>query len=357
MSIRFMPASEEQKKPIPRDGAKLGFGQHFTDHIFFMDYHPSKGWHDPRIEPMRNLSLHPASVVLHYSQQVFEGLKAYRGVDGGVYLFRHEKNFERLERSCERLVIPPLDTEVAIEGMKQLICADQDWIPTDEGCALYVRPTIIATDPVLGVRPSSTYLFYILLGPVGAYYAEGFNPISIYVSDNYVRAVKGGIGEAKTGGNYAASLKAQDTARKAGYSQVLWLDAKENRYVEEVGTMNIFFRINNELITSPLTGSILGGVTRNSVIEIAKHWGLSVVERRLTIDEVVEAAKNGSLKEVFGSGTAAIIAPVSKFMYQGEEYQIGDGRTGELSNKLYHFILDLQYAKTEDPFGWREKIA
>lgn len=357
MAIKVQLVEEAKKKTIPRDGDNLGFGKHFTDHMFMMNYAPDKGWHDARIVPHGPLTLDPAAMVLHYGQQVFEGLKAYRGADGGVHLFRYRKNFERLNRSCERLVIPPVDVEAAIEGLKEVIRIDQDWIPTDEGCALYIRPTVIATDPFLGVRPSSTYLFYILLGPVGAYYPEGFNPISIYVSDKYVRAVQGGTGEAKTSGNYAGSLAAQKEAREAGCSQVLWLDARERRFVEEVGTMNILFRINDELITSPLTGSILPGVTRDSVLHLARAWGLKVVERMLSIDEVIDAAQDGSLKEIFGCGTAAIVAPVKKFIYQDQEFQVTDGRTGELAAKLYRTILDIQYARAEDPYGWREKIA
>ena len=356
MEIKITLAGPEQRKPIPRDGNTLGFGRHFTDHFFLMDYAPERGWFDPRVEPYHKLSLDPATMVLHYGQQVFEGMKAYRGADGGVYLFRHRKNFERLNRSCRRLVIPELDIDVLEQGLRELIRVDQEWIPTSEGCALYIRPTVIATDPVLGVRPSDTYLFYIIAGPVGAYYPEGFNPISIYVSDKYVRAVSGGIGEAKTAGNYAASLAAQQEARKKGYSQVLWLDAKERSFVEEVGTMNIFFRINDELITSPLTGSILPGVTRDSVIQIARSWGVKVSERMLAVDEVFDAAQKGSLKEVFGAGTAAVIAPVKKFHYKDRDIQVGDGRSGELSQRLYKYILDLQYGRIEDPFGWRTRI-
>ncbi len=350
---------EKTKNPqkIPASTEELGFGKYFTDHMFFMDYNEEKGWHNPRIEPRRPLELDPAAIVLHYGQQVFEGLKAYRGEDDSIYLFRHRKNFERMNRSCKRLVIPEFDIDVVTEGLKELIRLDRDWIPSSEGCALYIRPTIIATDPILGVRPSSTYLFYILCGPVGAYYPEGFNPVSIYVSDKYVRAVAGGTGEAKTAGNYSASLAAQKEAAAAGCSQVLWLDAKERKYVEEVGTMNIFFLIGDELITSPLTGSILPGITRDSVIELAKLWGIKVVERMLSIDEVIEAQKNGSLKEVFGCGTAAIISPVKKFIYKGVEYDVADGGTGELSAKLYKYILDLQYGRIEDKLGWIEKIA
>ncbi len=357
MDIKIELATESNISTLPQDSTKLGFGQYFTDHMFFMDYNTQRGWYNPRIEPRRDLVLSPSAMVLHYGQQVFEGLKAYRGEDGGVYLFRYKNNWKRLNNSCQRMVIPPVDPDVITAGMKKLIEIDQQWIPQSEGCALYIRPTIIATDPFLGVRPSETYLFYILMGPVGAYYPEGFNPISIYVSDKYVRAVAGGTGEAKTSGNYAGSLAAQKEAREAGYSQVLWLDAVERKYVEEVGTMNIFFRIQDELITSPLTGSILSGNTRDAVIQIAKGWGVNVVERRLTIDEIAEANNKGQLKEVFGCGTAAIIAPVKKFFYKEKEYQVADGQTGELAGRLYKYILDLQYARIEDPHGWRERIA
>lgn len=356
MDIKIQRASDSKIDTLPTDSSQLGFGRYFTDHMFLMNFNREEGWHNPRIEPYKNLELAPSAMVLHYAQQVFEGLKAYRGKDGGVFLFRHNNNWDRLNRSCERMVIPQIDPAVVNQGLKELIKLDQDWIPQAEGCALYIRPTVIATDPFLGVRPSDTYLFFIIMGPVGAYYPEGFNPISIYVSDKYVRAVAGGTGEAKTSGNYSGSLAAQREAQQAGYSQVLWLDAKERKYVEEVGTMNIFFRINDELITSPLTGSILPGNTRNAVIQIAKEWGVKVVERKLAIDEIVEANNNGSLKEVFGSGTAAIIAPVKQFFYQENSHQVADGNTGELSARLYEYILDLQYGRAEDPFNWREQI-
>jgi len=355
MEIKIQKTTNPKK--VPSSTEELGFGRHFTDHMFFMNYSEEKGWHNPRIEPRRALQLDPASIVLHYGQQVFEGLKAYRGADEGIYLFRHEKNFERMNRSCKRLVIPTFDVDLVSKGLKELIRLDNHWIPSSDGCALYIRPTIIATDPILGVRPSKNYLFYILCGPVGAYYPEGFNPVSIFVSDKYVRAVVGGTGEAKTAGNYSASLAAQQEAIEAGCSQVLWLDAQEHRYVEEVGTMNIFFRIKDELITSPLTGSILPGITRASVLELARSWGVNVVERMLSMDEIIESQKDGSLKEVFGCGTAAIISPVKKFIYKNVDYVVADGGTGELAARLYQTILDLQYGRTKDTLGWIEKIA
>ena len=357
MEITITPVSPENRKVRPKDDINLGFGRHFSDHMFLMNYNQEQGWHNPRIEPHKPFSLDPATMVLQYGQQVFEGLKAYRNQKGGVNLFRYEENLKRLNRSCYRMCIPELPLDVVEQGLKEVVRLDKDWIPSSEGSALYLRPTVIATDPYLGVRPSSTYLFFILLGPVAAYYAEGFNPVSIFVSDEYVRAVQGGTGEAKTAGNYSGSLLAQKTAREAGCSQVLWLDAKHHKYIEEVGTMNIFFRVNDRLYTSPLTGSILPGVTRMSVLQIAEEWGLQVIQQALTIDEVMEWLKDGSLKEVFGCGTAAIISPVKSFVYNEEVVQVGDGRVGELSNRLYEYLLDIQYGRKDDPRGWVEEVA
>ena len=356
MDIPITKVDENNRKPIPTDESKLGFGQHFSDHMFLMEYNPDEGWHSPRIEPYHYLSLSPAAMVLHYGQEAFEGLKAYRCGDGGVRLFRYRKNFERLNASCKRLCMPTMDIDLLSEAVKKLVLLDREWLPHTEGCAMYIRPNIIAVDPFLGVRPSKTYLFYIIVGPVGAYYPEGFNPVSIYVSDKYVRAVEGGVGSAKTAGNYAASLLAQREASEAGYTQVLWLDAKERRYVEEVGTMNIFFKIGDEVITAPLAGSILPGVTRDSVIELLRDWGVNIVERKLGIDEVVAAQREGTLQEVFGSGTAAIVSPVGEFCYKDLVYKVADGQTGALSQKLYNAILDIQYGKAEDKFGWTERI-
>jgi len=356
MEIRVSELEPKKRGRKPEDDSKLGFGRYFSDHMFLMNYQTGKGWHSPRIEPRRPLELDPAALVLHYGQEVFEGLKAYRGEGGGIFLFRYRDNIRRFNRSCRRLVIPELDEELFAEGLKKLVLLEKNWIPTSPGCSLYIRPNVIATDAVLGVRPSETYLFYIICGPVGAYYPEGFNPISIYVSDKYVRAALGGIGEAKTCGNYAASLLAQKEAKEQGFSQVLWLDAKERRYVEEVGTMNIFFRIDDEVITSPLTGTILPGVTRDSVIQLLKHWKIKVSERPLAIDEIIAAQKNGRLREVFGSGTAAIISPVGSIRYRGEDFRVADGGTGELSRRLFDYLQALQYGREQDPFGWVERI-
>ncbi len=356
MEVQITPCREDQRKPIPTDDSQLGFGRIFTDHMFRMSYEPERGWHDPRIVPFGPLSLSPASMVLHYGQEVFEGLKAYRGRDGGVRLFRHRDNFERLNRSCERLVIPPLDVDLMVEATRKLVLLDREWIPGSPGCSLYIRPTVIATDPYVGVAPSQTYLCFIIIGPVGAYYPEGFNPVGIWASSEYVRAVRGGMGEAKTGGNYAGSLKAQMAAREEGYAQVLWLDALERRYVEEVGTMNIFFKIDGEVVTSPLTGSILPGITRDSVLRLLAHWGIPTQERRLSIDEIFEAGKEGALEEVFGSGTAAIVTPVKEIAYKGDRLTVGDGSTGPLARRLYETILAIQYGEGDDPFGWCERI-
>jgi branched-chain amino acid aminotransferase len=356
MEIRVTELAPEKRGRKPVDESKLGFGRYFSDHMFLMNYQTKKGWHSPRIEPRRPLELDPAALVLHYGQEVFEGLKAYRSQGGGIYLFRYRDNIRRFNRSCRRLVIPELDEEIFAQGLKKLVLLEKDWIPTSAGCSLYIRPNVIATDAVLGVRPSETYLFYIICGPVGPYYPEGFNPISIYVADKYVRAAPGGIGEAKTCGNYAASLLAQKEAKEQGFSQVLWLDAKERRYVEEVGTMNIFFRIGEEVITSPLTGTILPGVTRDSVITVLKSWGVKVAEQPLAIDEIIAAQKKGTLREVFGSGTAAVISPVGSIRYRGEDFRVGDGGTGELSRRLFDYLQDLQYGRQKDPFGWVERI-
>jgi len=357
MNLEIVKIDPSKKKTVPADESKLGFGQVFSDHMFMMEYDAGKGWHSARIEPYRLLELDPAAMVLHYGQEAFEGLKAYRGKDDGVYLFRYLDNLQRLNRSCDRLVMPNIDIPFVADAMKKLVLLDRDWIPRSPGTSLYIRPNIIAADPFVGVRPSNRYLFYIIVGPVGAYYPEGFNPVSIFVSDKYVRAVVGGIGASKTAGNYAASLLAQMEAKEKGFTQVLWLDAKERKYIEEVGTMNIFFRFGDEVVTSPLTGSILPGITRDSVIQVLKKWGVKISERLFGIDDVIAAQKDKSLKEVFGTGTAAIISPVGTIHYKGTNYPVADQKTGELSQKLYDYLLALQYGQEEDTFGWIEKIS
>ncbi len=356
MEIRVITSTTSEKKPRPKD-AELGFGKYTTDHMFRMDYTRGKGWHDARIEPYQDLRLDPAAMVLHYNQEVFEGLKAYHLKDGGIGLFRPEKNIERMNASARRMVMPEVDTEFFLKALKTLVLLDREWIPKSEGTSLYIRPTMIANEPALGVRPSDQYLFYIILGPVGAYYPEGFNPTRIYVSDEYVRAAKGGVGEVKTSGNYGATLLVSKEAAEKGYTQVLWLDAKERTYVEEVGTSNIFFCMNNEVVTPPLGGTILPGVTRDSVLQIARGWGLKVTERLVSIEEVIDGCKSGKLKEMFATGTAAIISPVGEICFKGKDFLVAEGQTGELSQKLYDEILGIQYGYKDDPFGWRIRLA
>jgi len=339
-------------KAKPEKGAALGFGHIFTDHMFIMNYTEGKGWHDPRIEPYHNLELSPASMVFHYGQEMFEGLKAYKNGDN-AYLFRPEMNAKRANMSNQRLCIPEIPEDDFVQAITELVRVDKDWIPTEAGTSLYIRPFVIATDDFLGVAPSKTYLFIVILSPSGAYYASGLAPVGIWIEDEYVRAVKGGIGFAKTGGNYAASLAAQVKAHDGGYSQVLWLDGVERKYIEEVGAMNIFFKINGKIITPMLNGSILPGITRNSVIQLCKAWGYDVEERKISVDELVAAANDGTLEEVFGTGTAAVVSPVGKLRYMDDVFEIGGGNIGPVTQKLYDAITGIQWGKTEDPFGWR----
>ncbi len=354
LDIKITKTTNPAQKP--QKGDKLGFGHIFTDHMFIMNYTEGKGWHDARIEPFHNISLSPAAMVYHYGQEMFEGMKAYKGKDGKAYLFRPDMNAKRTNMSNERLCIPNLPEDDFVQAVKAVVDVDRDWIPEGDGESLYIRPFIIATDEFLGVAPSKTYMFMIILSPSGAYYASGLAPVGIWIEDEYVRAVKGGIGYAKTGGNYAASLKAQVKAHDDGYSQVLWLDGVERKYIEEVGAMNIFFKINGKIVTPMLNGSILPGVTRNSVIQMCKHLGYDVEERKISVDELVASAKDGSLEEVFGTGTAAVISPVGKLRYIDDVMVIGDGNIGELSQKLYDTLTGIQWGELDDPFGWRVEI-
>ena len=342
-------------KPKP-DNSSLGFGTIFTDQMFNMDYNPDNGWHNPRIEPYTAIEMDPATMVLHYGQAVFEGLKAYKTDSGAVQFFRPKDNFKRLNRSCQMLCIPEFDEDFVFDAMKQLIALEKDWIPGAPETSLYIRPTIIATDHFLGVRASYTYRFFIILSPVGAYYSEGFNPVKIWVTKNHVRAVRGGIGEAKAAGNYAASLYAGEEAHKNGYTQVLWLDGVHQKYIEEVGSMNIFFVIDDELVTPVLNGSILPGITRDSVLTIAKKWNIKVSERQISIDDLIDAHDSGKLQEIFGSGTAAVISPVGEMKYGDRVINIGGGKVGPMANRLYQAITDIQYGRTEDTQGWIEKL-
>ena len=331
---------------------KLEFGRVFTPHIFEMDYDEEKGgWLEPKIVDFHELTLHPAALALHYGLEIFEGLKAYRQVDGRIALFRPEKNFERLNRSARRLSMPEVDIDLVLSYLKKLIKMDEAWVPDRDGYSLYIRPLMIATDPVLGVRPGAQYKFLIMLSPVGPYYPEGFKPVSIMATDKYVRAVRKGVGDCKTGGNYAASLLAFKEAQEEGYSQVLWLDAIEQRYIEEVGTMNMFTVFNDEIATAPLTGSILPGITRDSVITILKDWGYNIQERKVPIDEVFERYQKGELKELFGSGTAAVIAAIYKLKFKEQVIEFKN-EPGELAKKLYDYLTGIQYGKIEDKYGW-----
>lgn len=353
MQLTITKAEQFKTKP---DEAKLGFGTIFTDHMFNMDYSPENGWHNPRVEPYASIDMDPATMVLHYGQGVFEGLKAFRTEAGAVQLFRPKDNFKRMNNSCRLICIPQIDEAFALDALKQLLVIEKDWVPSAPGTSLYIRPTIYAADPFLGVRASHTYRFFIILSPVGAYYAEGFNPVKILVTKDHVRAVRGGVGEAKTPGNYAASLFAAEQAHKQGYTQVLWLDGIEQKYVEEVGAMNIFFVINGELITPVLDGSILHGITRDAVVALAKAWNLSVAERKIGMDEIIDAHASGKLEEIFGSGTAAVISPVGEIKYGDKVMTIGGGGVGPMAKKFFEAISDMQYGKAEDPFGWIESV-
>lgn len=340
----------------PAADANLGFGQIFTDHMFMMDYVDGQGWHNPRIVPYAPICLDPSAMVFHYGQAIFEGLKAYRQPDGTIALFRPHLNFERVNQSNARMVIPSVDPDYCVYALKELLKIEADWVPAAAGTSLYIRPFIIATDPYLGVRPSHTYSLMIILSPSGAYYPQGLNPINIYVEDEYVRAVKGGTGFAKTPGNYAASLIAQANAYAAGYVQVLWLDGVHRRFIEEVGSMNVFFVIDGKLVTPQLNGSILPGITRKTVLELAAQLGYETEERQIDIDELWAAAGAGRVREVFGSGTAAVISPVGELKYRQQVIVFNDGKIGTLSQQLYDTITGVQYGRLPDPYGWMVHI-
>ena len=354
LNIRYELTTTPKAKP--EDESKLGFGKVFSDHMFIMNYKTGKGWHDARIVPFGNISLSPASMVLHYGQEIFEGMKAYRTADGDIQFFRPEENFKRLNVSAERLVIPELPVEDALQALHALVEVDKDWVPHNDGASLYIRPFIIAVDPFLGVRPGDEYMFIIILSPSGAYYSTGLNPVDIYVETNYVRAVRGGMGYTKTGGNYAASLAGQDEAHKQNYSQVLWLDGVERKYIEEVGAMNIMFIIDDEVVTPELQGSILPGITRKSVLELCRKWGMKVSERRISIQEISDAYGAGKLQEVFGTGTAAVISPVGHLKWGDKVMEINGGKIGEISQKIYDTMTGMQYGKLPDEMGWIEKL-
>lgn len=344
-----------QRKPIPEDASALGFGRIFTDHMFIMDYDEGEGWHDARIVPYGPITLDPAASVLHYAQECFEGLKAYRTGRGRIQLFRPDCNARRLNHTHRRLCIPDLPEEDFIQAVKALVEVDQDWVPAADGASLYIRPFTIATMARLGVHASNRYQFLIICSPSGAYYAAGLAPIRIHVEDTYVRACPGGTGYVKCGGNYAVSLLAASKAEAKGYDQVLWLDSQERKYVEEVGAMNIFFKIDGKIYTALADendGTVLPGVTRRSIIELLRDRGYEVIERKLSIEEIMESAENGVLEEVFGSGTAAVISPVKQMDYKGKSVHINKGEIGPLTQDLYDTLTGIQWGRLPDTKGW-----
>jgi len=352
MDIQVLPLSPEKMKTKITDESQLGFGKYFTDRMLLVEWKAGQGWCDARIKPYEPFLLDPACLVFHYAQEIFEGLKAYKWDDGRIALFRPEMNARRFNQSAERMCMSEVPEELFLKGIEQLVSLERDWIPTAAGTSLYIRPTLIAVEPVLGVKPSDHYYFYVILSPVGAYYAAGFNPINILVEDHYVRAVPGGTGEAKTGGNYASSLKAGLEAKKKGYDQVLWLDGREQRYIEEVGAMNMFFAYGTKIVTAPLTGSILSGVTRDSVIELAATLGYSIEERLIEVNELMADIKEGKVTEAFGSGTAAVITPVGKLCYKDDCLQLSAGKVGKITQRLYDTLTGIQTGKLKDEFGW-----
>ncbi|HSH04448.1 MAG TPA: branched-chain amino acid aminotransferase [Anaerolineae bacterium] len=351
MTLPVFLIDESLRKPIPVKD--LGFGNKFANHMFIQEYVTGRGWHNARIKPYEALSLDPATSVLHYAQEIFEGTKAYRRADGNINLFRIQQNMQRFNNSAERMAMPTVDANMHLDSIVQLVKLEHEWVPRLPGSALYIRPTMIATDPALGVHASDHYLHYVIVGPVGSYFKEGFNPIPVYISHEYRRAVRGGVGSAKTGGNYAASLYVGQEAKQKGYSQVLWLDAIHGRYIEEVGAMNICFVYGgNHIVTPPLTGSILPGVTRDSVITLGRDLGYEVSEEMLDVNDVLADIRSGKITEVFGCGTAAVIAPVGKFGYRDDEYLINDYEVGPVAQRLYKELTDIQSGRIPDRFGW-----
>jgi branched-chain amino acid aminotransferase len=344
-----------QPRPRPPESS-LGFGRHFTDHMFVMEWTSQKGWHGDRVVPYGPFSIDPAAAALHYGQAMFEGLKAFRAQDGRVRLFRLDRHTRRMEAGAPRLCMPSPPPERLAQGIRAVVSADKDWCPSSPGTSIYVRPTLVATEPFLGVRPAEQYLLFVILSPVAAYYAEGLKPVKIYVEERYTRAAPGGLGGVKAGANYAASLLAAESARKQGYAQVLWLDAATHSRFEEVGTMNLMVRIGDEVVTPPLSDTILSGVTRDCVLTLARSWGLPISERALTVEEVVSAHRRGALKEVFGCGTAAVISPVGELGIGGERIVINDGAIGEVARRLYDEITGIQTGARPDPAGWLTEV-
>ncbi len=353
MEIKIFENNNLKEKP---DSSTLGFGKIFTDNMFIMDYSKEAGWHDARIVPFGPFPIHPASTVLHYGSEIFEGLKAYRRKDGVVQLFRPIENIKRLNRSAERLCLPQIPEDMAMEVLTTFVKHEQDWTPSSEGTSLYLRPFLFGNDESLGVHAVNNATFMIIASPVGSYYKEGINPVKIMIEDQDVRAVRGGTGYAKCGGNYAASNRAGERAAQLGYSQVLWLDGVERKYIEEVGAMNVMFKIGDEIVTPMLSGSILPGITRMSCIEVLKQEGYKVSERLLSIDELAEALENGTLKEAWGCGTAAVVSPIGELCYKGKKYPVNNGEIGETTQHLYDTLTGIQWGKIEDTFGWTQVL-
>ncbi len=351
----FPVTRAETLKPKP-DPKTLVFGRTFTDHMFLMNYDEGRGWHSGRIVPYGPLGLEPSAMVFHYAQEVFEGMKAYRTPDGGVQLFRPMDNVRRLNTSCERLCIPALPEETALAGIEALVALEADWVPREPGTSLYIRPFVIATDEALGVHASHSYIFCVICCPVGAYYKEGLNPVRIYVENEDVRAVQGGTGHTKCGGNYAASIRAGARAEAMGYAQVLWLDGVHRKYIEEVGSMNVMFKLGGKIVTPALTGSVLPGITRRSCLELLRDWGYTVEERLISAQELFDAADAGALEEAWGTGTAAVISPIGEMGWENRTVQVSGGAIGSLTQKLYSTLTGIQWGTEPDPYGWTVKV-
>ncbi|MDD6193083.1 MAG: branched-chain amino acid aminotransferase [Lachnospiraceae bacterium] len=353
MDIRFEKRQTLKEKP---DETNLGFGKYMTDYMFICDWSKEQGWHDARIVPEGPIEMDPACMVLHYAQETFEGLKAYRTAEGKIQLFRPDMNAKRMIRSNERLCMPGFPEQDFVEAVKALVKVEEAWVPSEPNTSLYIRPYMFATEAALGVHMASSYKFMIICSPVGAYYASGLDPVKIMVEDQYVRAVAGGTGFTKCGGNYAGSIAGQIKAEKLGYEQVLWLDGNERKYVEEVGSMNIMFKIDGEIWTAPIEGTVLPGVTRDSMIHILRDWGYTVREERLSVDDLMAAGHNGKLEEVFGTGTAAVISPVGQLRYKDDVVVVNDNKTGELTQKLYDTLTGIQWGRLEDKYGWTVEV-
>ena len=353
MEIKFTPAATLKEKP---DSSKLVFGKAMTDHMLIIDYDEGQGWHDARIIPYGPLQIDPAAKVLHYGEEIFEGLKAYRTADGSIQLFRIRDNIDRMNKSADRLCMPQIPEELAVSAIKKLVETEQDWVPHEKDTSLYIRPFMIGLDAALGVHSSHHVQFIVVVCPVGAYYPEGLNPVKIYIEDEDVRAVKGGTGMAKTGGNYAASLRAGNRAEERGYSQVLWLDGVHRKYIEEVGAMNVMFKVAGKILTPDLNGSVLDGITRRSCIQLLKDWGYEVEERRITAEELFKAAEKGTLEEAWGTGTAAVVSPIGELAMGDKKVTVSGGKIGEITQKLYDELTGIQWGRVADPHNWITKL-